>query len=107
MKKYLLASVLVFLFTGCYDDQAILSDPTIHPVENAEDKVVTPPKGYNRHYHGYYYYDDYYFYNGYYYCGDRHTRSSRACDDELVASNGPLTYQNSREGMAAREADAL
>ena len=107
MKKYLLASTLVFLFTGCYDDQAILSDPTIHPVENAEDKVVTPPKGYNRHYNGYYYYDNYYFYNGYYYCGRRHTRSSRICDDELVGSNGPLTYQNSREGMAAREADSL
>jgi len=105
--NYFLVFITTILLTGCYDDQALLSDPTINPVENAEDKVVTPVKGYNRHDNGYYYYDNYYYYDGYYYCGRRHTRSSRICDDELVGSNGPLTYQNSNEGRAAREADAL
>jgi len=108
MKKYYFLSVVaVALLTGCYDNQALLNDPTIHPVENAEDKVATPAKGYNRYDNGRYYYDNYYYDNGYYYCGRRHTRSSRICDDELVGSNGPLTYQNSNEGRAGREADAL
>ena len=107
MKTYMITIVFVLLFTGCYDDRALLTDPTINPVENAEDKVATPVKGYRRYHDGYYYYDNYYYYNGYYYCGRRHTRSSRICDDELVGSNGPLSYQNSREGMAAREADEL
>jgi len=108
MKYYILLGAVSVLLSGCYNDQALLNSKNIHPVENAEDRVTTlPVRGYNRYTNGYYYYDNYYYYNGYYYCGNRHTRSSRICDDELVGSNGSLSYQNSREGMAARIADSL
>jgi len=111
MKIYILLSAMALVLVGCYDDQALLNSPNIHPVENAEDKVIDkniiPKEGYNRHNNGYYYYDNYYYHGGYYYCGSRNTRSSRACDDRLVGSNGPLTYQNSREGLEARIADSL
>jgi len=108
MYKNLLLVTTIFLFNGCYNDQALLTSPNIHPVENAEDKISSKPqKGYNSYRNGRYYYDDYYYYNGYYYCGSRETRSQRRCDDQLVGSNGPLSYQNSYEGMRAREDDAL
>jgi len=113
MRKNILVVVsILFFFTGCYDDQAILNDPTIHPVENAEDKLPKgyhkrPYRGYNRYYNGYYYYDDYYYYNGYYhYTGDRSTRAARRSDDEIIG-NGPLSYQHSREGIEGREADGI
>jgi len=112
MKKYFLAASVAVLLTGCYNDQALLSDPTINPVENAEDKVIDYPKGYHRHarrgyyrhYNGYYYYDNYYYYNGYYHRGNQPSLNNMTADGE-IRGNGPLSYQDSCEGMIARDAD--
>ena len=115
MTNYFLAASAVVLLTGCYNDQALLSDPTIDPVENAEDKVIDYPKGYhryarrgyNRYHNGYYYYDDYYYYNGYYRYYNRRSQPSlnNMTADGEIRGNGPLSYQDSREGMIARDAD--
>jgi len=122
--SYFLIVVSTILLTGCYDDQALLNDPTIHPVENAEDKVMpktnhyfdSPRRGYRRHYNGYYYYDNYYYYNGYYHRLDRRARAYEENIDrentqrengEIIGNGHPLSYQDSYEGIDAREADGI